>query len=241
MELNAVSGLHYLGRGFSRLKEPGLRRYVVVPIVFNALLMSLASWWAVSWLNTNLTEFSEWLPTWLSWLYWLLMPIAVFLVLMIVAYFFSTVLVILMAPFSGLLSERIEQQVGVTLPSESLWSMTKRTIWRELLKLAYFLPRYLLLALLGFVPIVNVLAPLLWGVFVSWSLALQYCDYSFDNRQLNFKQTRQAVRGQGLRALGFGGGIMVLMSIPIINWFVVPAAVIGATEMNLQQKLIPNA
>lgn len=238
MKGSFLTGAGYFFRGLQRLNEPGLRRYVAIPILVNIVLMSAATWWGVHLLDQWLGELSAWLPSWLNWLYWVVLPVAVVVLLASFAYFFSTVLVILMAPFNGLLSEQVDRRLGNNLPSESIWSLVRRTLWRELVKLAYLLPRYLGLFILGLIPVVQIVTPFLWVLFTCWVIALQYADYAFDNRQLSFKKSKQDQQQQALTMLGFGAVVVFLLTIPIVNWFVIPAAIIGATQMCHEQKII---
>lgn len=237
MKGNPIVGANYLMVGFKHLKDAGLRSFVVLPLLLNIVFMSLLSWWGVELLSGWTEAFSSWLPSWLQWLYWVIMPLAGIALVIMLAYSFSTILMVLMAPLSGLLSERVDKQLGNELPNESLLALTRRTLWRELVKLAYLLPRYLLLLIISIVPVLNLAAPVLWILFTSWVLAIQYGDYVFDNRQLSFKQARQAFAGQLLTMLGFGAAVMFVLTIPIVNWFVIPAAVIGATYLCHEQKI----
>lgn len=237
MKGNPIVGARYLLMGFRHLQDPGLRRFVVLPLMLNIILMSLLSWWGVQWLGGWIDALAAWLPEWLHWLYWIVMPLAVITLVAVLAYSFSTVLMVLMAPLNGLLSERVDRELGNELPSESLWSLTRRTLWRELVKLAYLLPRYLVLFVVSFIPVINVVAPALWILFTSWVLALQYSDYVFDNRQLSFKHARKILAQQSFTLLGFGAAVMLLLTVPIVNWFVIPAAIIGATYLCHEQNL----
>lgn len=235
MKGNPVLGWQYLARGFSMLNRPGLRRFVALPLLMNVIVMSAASWWGGRKISGWIDQLTQWLPDWLSWLYWLLMPLALLTLLFVMAYFFSAVLVSLASPFNGLLSEKVERQQGSLLPEEPLLAMVRRTFGRELTKLGYLLPRYLLILLLSFIPGVNLAAPLLWFWFGSWVVALQYVDYSFDNHGRSFAEVRQMVKADLFTALGFGALVAGLMMIPVVNWFVMPAAVIGATLMRYER------
>lgn len=241
MKGNPIVGAGYLAKGFRHLNDSGLRRFVILPLLFNMIFMGLLSWWGIGLLSGWIEALSAWLPSWLHWLYWVVMPMAALALVVILAYFFSTLLMVLMAPLSGLLSEQVDKQLGNELPSESIWTLTKRTLWRELVKLGYLLPRYLLLFIISFLPVLNLVAPALWILFTSWVLAIQYGDYVFDNRQLSFRQARQAFASQLFTMLGFGAAVMLLLTIPLINWFVIPAAVIGVTylchEQNIKNQL----
>ncbi len=235
MKGNPFAGWHYVWRGFSMLNQPGLRMFVVIPLLLNVVVMSAATWWGGQQISLWIEQLTNWLPGWLSWLYWLLMPVAILTLLFVLAYFFSTILVVIASPFNGLLSERVEAMNGSLIPDESMMSTVKRTFGRELTKLMYLLPRYIGLLVLSFIPVVNLASPVLWFWFGSWVVALQYVDYSYDNHRVAFTDTRRQVGQQSFTALGFGGLVAFLMMIPVVNWFVMPAAVIGSTLMRLER------
>lgn len=238
MQGNFLLGVRYFFAGVRFMRQPGVRRYVAIPILFNMLLVGAASWWGIRVIDAWTGALSAWLPQWLTWLYWVLMPLLVLSLMLALAYFFSTFLMILMAPINGFLSEKVDRLQGAQLPPESLWAMSKRTFSREFVKLGYLLPRYLLLFVLGFVPVVNLVVPFLWLLVTSWVMALQYIDYSFDNRQMAFAHTKVALHQDRLTVLGFGAIVALLFTIPIVNWFVMPAAIIGATLMNKPNDLV---
>lgn len=235
MKGNPILGFSYVWRGFMQLGRPELRPYVAWPILINAILVSFLSYSGIQWLHGSIEDVLGYVPSWLDWLYWILMPVAVMTVLLIFAYFFSAILVVIASPFNGLLSEKVEQQQGSAIPDESIPSMVKRTLLRELTKLGYMLPRYLGLIIISLIPVVNLAAPFLWFWFGSWIVALQYLDYSFDNHTRPFAETRKTLSQQPLTVLGFGAVVALLMTIPLVNWFVMPAAVIGATLLRLEQ------
>lgn len=237
MQGNFLLGIRYFFAGVKYMRQPGVRRYVALPILFNMILIGAASWWGVRLINQWTGALASWLPYWLAWLYWILMPLLVLTLVLALAYFFSTMLMMLMAPINGLLSEKVDKLQGAQLPAESLWSLVKRTFSREIVKLGYLIPRYLLLIILGFIPVVNVATPFLWMLVTSWVMALQYIDYSFDNRQLPFAQTKIALHQDRFTVLGFGAIVTFLFAIPVVNWFVMPAAIIGATLMNQPKDL----
>lgn len=237
MQGDLFKGINFFWLGVKRLAEPGLRIYTLVPLLLNTLIMAALSWWGVKQLHSWTELLINWLPTWLEWLYWLILPLAVITLVFIVAYFFSSVLLVLLAPLCGLLSEKVDAKASITTPPESLSSLIFRTIKRELTKLLYLLPRYLLLFVLSFIPFINIISPFLWLLFMAWVAGVQYLDYGFDNQQHSFKATRQAARKDLLTVMGFGAAVVLFVSIPVLNWFVIPSAVIGATMLNQERKL----
>ena len=111
-------------------------------------------------------------------------------------------------------------------------------VFNELRKILYLLMWVIPLLILSWIPGLNLLAPILWLFFSSWTLALDYHDYPMGNHQMAFKQQREILRSQRGLALGFGLATMVATMIPIVNFLVIPAAVAGATKLfveNLKQ------
>ena len=104
-----------------------------------------------------------------------------------------------------------------------------RGIIRELSKLIYYVPMALFVLLVSFIPALNVVAPVLWFLLGAWMMSIQFVDYPMDNHQLSFADVKEAVRRRRLSSMGFGGVVALCASIPIVNFFVVPSAVVGAT------------
>jgi CysZ protein len=50
-----------------------------------------------------------------------------------------------------------------------------------------------------------------------------------DNHRLDFKEVKLAAQERRLSSLGFGGLVALCASIPLVNFFVMPSAVVGAT------------
>jgi len=233
MKDNLLAGSGYFLRGFAMLNEPGIRRYVWLPILMNLIILTAGVYWCVTYVTGM-----EWIHEgWWAWLAWLIVPVAVLLSVMVSGYFFSAFLLLLASPFYGLLAGKIEEQYGVVAPEESLASLIPRTVGRELVKMGYYMPRYLLLFVVPLVlPILVPLMPFVWFVFGSWVMALQYSDYTLDNHQQDFRSSRKIVAETRWTAYGFGATVSVLMAIPVLNCLVPPAAVIGATIWQMERK-----
>jgi CysZ protein len=233
MKGNPVKGADYLFQGFSMLPEPGIRRFVLIPLLVNIFMFSGAIWLLINefdgWVNYWLNK----LPQWLSFLDWILWPLFAVLVLVTVYYGFSIIANLIAAPFNGFLSEKVEKMRSGAVMEDEGWkgmlAMIPRSLQRELAKIAYYLPRLFLLLIFSFIPIVNVIAPFLWFLFGAWMMAIQYCDYPMDNNKVSFRQMKQLLAKRRLTSLGFGALVQVGMLIPVVNLVVMPAAVIGAT------------
>jgi CysZ protein len=228
------SAASYLSRGFALLKEPGIRLFVILPLLVNTLILGSLSYFSLSWIGHWITKAIDWLPEWLSFLSWLLWPLAIVLVLAVVMYFFSTIANFIAAPFNGLLAEKLEEQLtgqevsGRETIAQAIASFP-RSIGREINKLVYYLIFALLTLIASF--IISPAAPVLWFCLNSWMMAVEYCDYPMDNHKLSFKEARQRIGKQRTTSFGFGALVMVGTMIPIVNLLVMPAAVCGGTLM----------
>ena len=235
-----IKGARYLLKGLKILSTPGLRRYVVIPLSINTLLFSLLIYWLSSFVSSALDSLIGNLPEWLSFLYWIVMPAFVFILLFSSAYVFNIIANLIASPFNGILAEKVEAlATGKTLEIDSgikqLLEIVPHSLARELAKLRYYLPRVLALALLTVTPVLGIIAPLAWFVWGAWMMAIQYVDYPMDNHQTHFSELKETVAQQRLTSLGFGSSVVIALSIPILNFIVMPAAVAGATLMWVEE------
>ena len=163
-----MRGAGYLVRGLQMLPDPSIRHFVIIPLLVNIVLFGGAIWLLVDqfgvWVDYLIKQLlPDW--EWLDFLRYLLWPLLALLVLVIVYYSFTIVANFIAAPFNGFLSEKVERQLrGAPVGDEgwgALLAMIPRTLQRELAKLAYYLPRVLLLLVLTFVPVIGLLSPVL--------------------------------------------------------------------------------
>ncbi len=230
-----MKGTGYALTGLRWLPKSGLRRFVAMPLLINIVLFGAGIWWTYGQFEYFDQVLQGWLPTWLDWLHWLIWPIFALTVLIALFYSFSVVANLLAAPFNSLLAERVEQ---LAQPGNTPGPAANLT-WKELIlsplaglnRLLYFIGWAIPLLLLSFVPVVNIAAPVLWVLFSAWMLALEYADYPLANRGLSFRDQRRLLRQHWPLTLGFGGMVLLLTLIPIVNFLAMPAAVIGATLM----------
>lgn len=226
-----MDGVKYLWRGFGLIRKSGLRRFVIIPLLINFVLFSSLTFLGFYWFDL----FTHWaisqLPSWLSWLSSLLWVVFGIATLLIFAYTFTTVANLLAAPFNSLLAEKVVKHLNPTAKAAQNFSLLQempRSLAREGQKLVYYLPRAIILLLLLLIPALNVVISLLWLVFSAWMMAVEYLDYPMDNNQVPFKTMRKQLRGNWWDTLPFGGLILFFSLVPVINLFIMPAAVAGA-------------
>lgn len=232
---NFLRGLGYLGEGFRLIRQPGLRLFVIIPVVLNVILFGLLFYYLAGLFSAMIAAAMGWLPDWawlqaLNWLFWILYGVVILLIL---AYGFVMLANLIGSPFYGYLAELTEKHLtGQEVGSDDGWlglvKDTPRMLWREVQKIAYYLPRALVLLIVGIIPVVNLVAAVLWILFNSWMMALQYVDYPADNHKVSFARLRKDLAASRLSALGFGLPVALAAMVPVLNLIVVPAAVCGA-------------
>lgn len=235
MKNSVVDGINDLITGFQLAFKPGIRLYVLLPLLVNVLLFSAGTMWLAEYFGGWLDSYLGRLPEWLQFLRGLLWAVFVIAVMLFAYYAFTVIARLIAAPFNSLLAERVEQELrGYPLNfEESIISMVFRSVRREMVKLLYMLPRLamviLISAILFFIPGLNALIPLLWFVFGAWILALEYLDYNVDNHGKPYRHSKKLAQSQRQRALGLGGCIALLTSFPLINLVIMPVAVCAGT------------
>ena len=100
----------------------------------------------------------------------------------------------------------------------------------------YVLKWSILLLIISFIPVINIAAPVLWFVFGAWVLALNYLEPPMGDHDNFFNQVIAFARQRKPLSLGFGTGMVLLTSIPVINFIAIPAGVAGATYLWVKQE-----
>ena len=224
--------------GFKLLWHRRIRWLVIIPTLINLILFSAATWFAAVWVSDWLSFLIASVPEWLEWLVWILWLLFALLALVVYAFTFTVFANLIGSPFYGIIAERvIALERGDSDEAETSASALLTTAWssfrRELQIIAYMLPRTIGIALvtlvISFVPLINILAPLIAASWAAWSLALQYMDYPADSDELSFTEVRQRAGKQRLLSLSFGLSALVAAAIPLVNLLLLPATVIGGT------------
>lgn len=233
----APSGFRYFLLGFKLIQTKGVKRYVIIPFIINLLLFASAFAYLLTQVDPYINSIIANLPGWLSWLEsavaYVVWPFAVVSMLLLSAFLFGTLANWIAAPFNGLLAARIEESLtNQPSPNESFFDTLKdvpRLFGRELIKLKYYLPRAAVFLLAFF--FMPVIGQVLWFLFCAWMMAVQYCDYPFDNHKISFEDMRHQLLTRKAENFGFGATVMLFSMIPIINFLVMPVAICGATAI----------
>ncbi len=221
---NPLLAVEFLVKGLKLLPDPKLRSLIIIPILINIVLYSIALILGYYYVDSLINQF---IPDWLHWLNWILWPL--FFILFFVASFFSfTVLANLIAsPFYGVLAART--QAIISGEAQVIEQPITHVLIGELKRVLYILMRMLPLLILFAIPGVNIIAPVIFAVFSAWCLAMEFMAYPLENEGLLFVEQKELLKTARLGMLSFGGITMLCLTLPVINIIVGPAAVIGAT------------
>jgi len=232
---SAVSGPSLILQGAKLLWHPSIRWLVLIPLLINILLFSALTAAAGQWLGGWLDSMVNAVPDWLQWLVWIVWLLFSLLALVIYAFSFTLVANLIGSPFYGLIAERviIMQGASSAAAESSVFRVAWQSFRRQLQLLAYFIPRTiavgLLTLLVSFVPLINLLAPVIAGCWAAWALAIQYLDYPADIEAVSFNQLIDQAGQNRWPAMGFGFAALGASAIPLLNLVALPAAVVGGT------------
>lgn len=234
MKGSPSTAIDYFFEGARLIVKRGFRRFILIPLLVNLIIFIAVT----AALLYAFQDVFNWVvdrtPNWLDWLSWILWPLVGFIFLVVYGYSFNLITNFIAAPFFGILAEKIETHLtGIPLPEEPWGQLIPRTFQRELTKLWYFISRgflvFLLILVVFFIPGLNLLGVLVGVVWSCWCMSVQYMDYPADNHQLGFRPLRRRLNQQPLTTYSYGGIILLGSMVPVLNIFITPIAVAGAT------------
>ncbi|MFA5982465.1 MAG: sulfate transporter CysZ [Methylococcaceae bacterium] len=207
------------------LTTPGIRQFLIIPILINILLYGTAFSLSYFYMNELIEQF---IPAWLHWLNWVLWPLF-FICFSIVVFFSFTVLAnLLAAPFYGKLAAKTQWLITGQVGSEVIQPLRK-VMLAEIKRANYLAVRFIPSLILFIIPGVNIVAPFLWALLGAWGMALEYLAYPLENEGILFSEQKQLLKARRLSALSFGGITMFGLTVPVLNIVMAPLAVIAAT------------
>ncbi len=228
---NLLTGLSLFTEGLRSLTIKELRPFVILPLLINILVFSALGWVFYHYTDQGADWMLSFLPDWLMWLKYIIMPAVILMFLMLVFFLFNLIANIIAAPFNGLLAERVASRESSDItPYTGTWkALLVRTFAREWEKIKYYLPRVIALTIISWIPLVNLIAPVLWFFFTAWMIAFQYIDFVGDSQGRSALEVREFMGQKKLSTFGLGVVIMFSLAIPVLNFVVIPVAVIAAT------------
>jgi len=234
---------------FVYFQHPKLARYWVFPILITGLALAAVFYGAGSFYDEvgsmvwslfpeSWNEASGWVGGLLSALRWLIELVAGLLIAVL-----GLVLVLLLssvvaAPFNDALSEAVEHMLtGRAAPPFSVSHMladVARTVRLEILKVIFYLgvvgPMFLASI---FLPGIGQLVSLVGFMLTAVYLGVDYIDWPAARRNWSVRDRLSFARTELPAVAGFGTGVWILLFVPLVNLFFMPAAVAGGTMLFL--------
>ncbi|MGB5219426.1 MAG: EI24 domain-containing protein [Polyangiales bacterium] len=242
-------GLSYALRGgrFVYFQHPTLVRYWITPILITGAALVLVFYgasalyddlggavWSLfpeSW--SEATGFLGWLATALRWLIELVSGLLITLLGLVLVVVLSSVVA---APFNDALSEAVEHLlIGSSPPPFSLkrlFADIVRTIRLEIGKVLLYVtivgPMFLASF---FIPGIGQVVSLVGFALTAIYLGVDYVDWPAARRDWSVRNRVAFTKRELAAVAGFGTGVWVLLFIPLVNLFFMPAAVAGGTML----------
>ncbi len=244
-------GVSYALRGmrFVYVQHPKLARYWVFPILITGLALvgvfysagtfyddlggAVWSLFPESW-----NEATGWVGGLLGALRWLIEFVVGILITLFGLLLVLVLSSVVAAPFNDALSEAVENIViGESAPPFSFARMladVARTIRLELLKVLVYVavvgPMFLASF---FIPGIGQIVSLVGFALTAVYLGIDYIDWPAARRDWSVRDRVAFTRRQLPAVAGFGTGVWLLLFIPLVNLFFMPAAVAGGTMLFL--------
>jgi CysZ protein len=222
---NPLLAVQSLAQGAPLLGHKKLRKYVLIPIAVNLILFSSMLYLGYHYIGVLIAQF---IPAWLQWLDWLIYPL--FFIGFFVAGFFTFTLIanLIASPFYGGLAAKtqhiLNDQAG-DIQEQAVFSV----LGSELKRIVYLISRAIPIVIISIIPGVNLIAPVLWGLFGAWGISMEYFAYTLENEGALFAEQRQLLKMARIGTLSFGGMVLFALMVPVLNIVIPPIAVISAT------------
>ena len=225
-------GAWALVKGFSLLLGKAELRAVIWRMILLLLVLFTGLTYGVFELATLIGE--RFIPTGDAWyidfLAWLLSLFAMLLSLVIGVVSFVTLGSIAAAPWLDELYVRVGRIHGVELEAKVLpwWKSVGNSMWNSVMPLATFIPMAALSAVFLLVPIYGtIVATAVWSYASLKLLSFEFMDTPATFQGWKWPERKAQVESNRWYYMGFAGLAMLLLVVPGVNLFVLPAAVVA--------------
>ena len=176
---------------------------------------------------SNYVQVTGWGETLLQW-------VIGFSIAIVINFTFFIFVSVIASPFNDLISERIEVIYELDPEGITFSEMVKKipaTLFNELKKVLIII----------FVSIINliigVFVPPLAFILTGLLFAVSFVDYSWSRRELSPKQCISELKRGFLPFMLGGSAFMFFISVPIVNLFFLPVAVVFFTTLNSEIRI----
>lgn len=217
--------------------------YMLIPGIINVILFTLFIWGVFTFASfmaslvldiLGLTASSDGFLGVLKDIIYVVVSLLVKISLLLIYYsVYKYIILILLSPILGMLSERTERILTGkdfdTTPLQFVKDFVrglKLTLRNFLIEITCTIIAYLLV----FIPIVNLFIPLVLFFISSYFMGFSMIDYTNERHKLSIPQSLQFMRNNKGAAIGTGFIFNLLFLIPFVGWLIAPGySVIAAT------------
>lgn len=230
-------GFLYPFRGLRLLsRHPVLLKFIIIPFLINLVVFSSVVYLGLDFFNRKVVQYipqgEAWYWVFLYYAAWIL---AVMVTAVLVFFLFTVVGNLIASPFNDLLSERAEESL-LGQGAETAFSLkgflqdARSTLVNELKKMTLFLIGMVLLLLLNLIPVLGQLVYSVAAIlFTLFFLVVEYLGYVFGRKNYSFRDQSRYIWHRKFLTLGFGTGVLCMLTVPFLQFFCLPLAVLGAT------------
>jgi CysZ protein len=233
------AGIGCLFKGASILfRRPKLLLLGALPAVVTTVLLLIVLVLMLVWVDDFVSWATPFADGWSeSWQSLLRIALAVALVAgfgMLAVLAFATLTLAIGGPFYEKIAERVDQVLGDVPKAHELSTMQE--IRRGLKESGMFMllsvTRAIPLFLAGLIPVIGqTVVPVLAALTGGWLLAVELASVPFNQRGLDLKARRRALRKRPLLTIGFGVPAYLLCLVPLLAIVALPVCVAGATVL----------
>lgn len=217
--------------------HPPLWKYILFPFLINVVVFAAGFLYFLAKLDRLLTFIPKSEGWYFGVLYYAVAVILVLTFIIIAFYAFTIIGNIIASPFNSALSEKTEALMNSSAAASAsgviaLFKDVAHSVGTEIKRLLYFLFWLFPLLLINFIPVIGqVLYFILMFFYTCYALTFSFMDYSLDRRFRSFRQKNKIIFSDKARMTGFGTVCFMIGLIPVLNLFLIPVCVIGATMM----------
>ncbi|WP_347373730.1 EI24 domain-containing protein [Aequorivita sp. Q41] len=236
---NILKGIHAYTGTFKLINKLGLWKYFGVPMAisfFTAVLIGFTAWG----LGDNLGAYISkiWFWEWGSETFRTLGNfIGALLIIALGLILYRHIVMALSAPFMSPVSEKIEKHLFATTHlhrnttnAEQLWRGIRINVRNLLMELLLTIP----IILIGFIPIIGIVSPVLLFLVQSYYAGFGNMDYTLE-RHYKYSESIQFVKKNRGLAIGNGMIFMLMLLIPVVGIILVlPLSVTAASTETLK-------
>lgn len=227
----ALAGIREYATAYRVIMKYRLWPYMIVPGGLSMLYLLLFVLLGMKWFPpVSDYLYQNWIPAFLQWqithilttvLLWLLMLFTVFIT-------YQPVILILLSPIFGYISEITERKLRQSPSPPFSWAQIFRDLYRSLLfNLRNFLRMFGIMLLawgLILIPVLGTMASTAIIFFVQAAYGgIALVDYTLERKQFTVPQRIAFSKTHRGRITGLGIGFVLVLLIPVVGWFAAPS------------------